>query len=411
MQHPDEGTIHAWLDGALGSDDARAFETHVDGCPACAAAVSEARGLLAASSRILAALDAVPGGVLPAAAPVADPGPRAIVSRGSSPWRSPGLRAAAAIVLVGSVSWLATRSTQKDMPTASRSETAATAATIAEQATAPVVVQQRAAPDRETGSVQAPADVARSAPRPEVATPAPPSNAAPSNAAQSNAALSNAALSNAAPSNAAPLRRPAVPNGEAMPAAPAAPTAAAASAGAAATGAIADAAKIASGAALGERRAAAPRVMLQSTARMAREDAAQLVQLPFTDTDVQRLAGCYLLETRAPQEQNADADALALLPGSIELSTALDSAAGGGEHVLRPAPGAPPFAADRRATWSIIGPSAVKLSSHAANETMTAILTVRGDSLTGEATITSSSLASGTTRAAVRGARTACAKP
>ena len=401
MQHPDEGTIHAWLDGALGSDDARAFETHVDGCPACAAAVSEARGLLAASSRILAALDAVPGGVLPAAAPVADPGPRAIVSRGSSPWRSPGLRAAAAIVLVGSVSWLATRSTQKDMPTASRSETAATAAAIAEQATAPVVVQQRAAPDRKTASVQAPADVARSAPRPEVATPAPPSNAAPS----------NAALSNAAPSNAAPLRRPAVPNGEAMPAAPAAPTAAAASAGAAATGAIADAAKIGSGAALGERRAAAPQVMLQSTARMAREDAAQLVQLPFTDTDVQRLAGCYLLETRAPQEQNGDADALALLPGPIELSTALDSAAGGGEHVLRPAPGGPPFAADRRATWSIIGPSAVKLSSHAANETMTAILTVRGDSLTGEATITSSSLASGTTRAAVRGARTACAKP
>ena len=112
MQHPDEGTIHAWLDGALTADEARALEAHVAGCAQCAAAVTEARGLLAASSRILFALDAVPGGVLPAAEPNGVKDERVIPIGRSSLWRSPVWRAAAAIVLVGSVSWLATRSAQ-----------------------------------------------------------------------------------------------------------------------------------------------------------------------------------------------------------------------------------------------------------------------------------------------------------
>lgn len=57
MPHLDEGTIHAWLDGALSEADARAAESHVTGCATCSAAVAEARGLIAASSRILSALD------------------------------------------------------------------------------------------------------------------------------------------------------------------------------------------------------------------------------------------------------------------------------------------------------------------------------------------------------------------
>lgn len=65
MQHLDEGTIHAWLDGALPESDARAVEAHLAVCSACASEVAEARGLIAASSRILSALDAVPGRVLP----------------------------------------------------------------------------------------------------------------------------------------------------------------------------------------------------------------------------------------------------------------------------------------------------------------------------------------------------------
>ena len=69
MQHPDEGTIHSWLDGALSSDDAARLEAHVKECPQCAAAVAEARGFMAAASRILTALDNAPRGVVPAAAP------------------------------------------------------------------------------------------------------------------------------------------------------------------------------------------------------------------------------------------------------------------------------------------------------------------------------------------------------
>jgi hypothetical protein len=60
MQHLDEGTIHAWLDGALSPDEAARAEAHVGSCSMCADATAEARGLIAASSRILTALDNVP---------------------------------------------------------------------------------------------------------------------------------------------------------------------------------------------------------------------------------------------------------------------------------------------------------------------------------------------------------------
>jgi hypothetical protein len=69
MQHLDEGTIHSWLDGALSADEAARVEAHVKECPQCAAAVSEARGFIAAASRILTALDNAPRGVIPVAAP------------------------------------------------------------------------------------------------------------------------------------------------------------------------------------------------------------------------------------------------------------------------------------------------------------------------------------------------------
>ena len=69
MQHLDEGTIHSWLDGALTADEAARVEAHVKECPQCAAAVAEARGFIAGSSRILTALDNAPRGVIPAVAP------------------------------------------------------------------------------------------------------------------------------------------------------------------------------------------------------------------------------------------------------------------------------------------------------------------------------------------------------
>src|SRR5690349_16498029 len=69
MQHPDEGMIHAWLDGELRAEEAHELESHVAACEECSAKVAEARGLIAASSRVVSALDIVPAGVIPIAKP------------------------------------------------------------------------------------------------------------------------------------------------------------------------------------------------------------------------------------------------------------------------------------------------------------------------------------------------------
>ena len=53
MQHLDEGTIHAWLDGALAPNEAHAAEAHVQTCVACAQSLAEARGLVAARRAFL----------------------------------------------------------------------------------------------------------------------------------------------------------------------------------------------------------------------------------------------------------------------------------------------------------------------------------------------------------------------
>ena len=65
MPRPDEGLIHAWLDGQLPPDEAARIEQLAATDPEWAAAVADARGLVAASSRILSALDRVPAGVVP----------------------------------------------------------------------------------------------------------------------------------------------------------------------------------------------------------------------------------------------------------------------------------------------------------------------------------------------------------
>jgi hypothetical protein len=90
MQHLDEGTIHAWLDGQLPPGEAEAVEAHVAECRPCADGVAEARGLIAASSRILTALDDVPRGVMPKAA----------VQRARRRWLAGPSLAAAATLLV-----------------------------------------------------------------------------------------------------------------------------------------------------------------------------------------------------------------------------------------------------------------------------------------------------------------------
>jgi hypothetical protein len=99
--HVDEGTIHAWLDDALDAERAARVASHVESCPECAAAVAEARGLIAGASRVVRALDD------PAVSPAAGPawGGGASPAKGSgSLWRmlrvTPARAAIAASLLV-----------------------------------------------------------------------------------------------------------------------------------------------------------------------------------------------------------------------------------------------------------------------------------------------------------------------
>jgi len=92
MPHPDEGLIHAWLDGELDAGEAARVEALVASDPEWAATAAEARGLLAASTRIVGSLDRVPANVIPKPAAAQR---SAIVGR---PWL---LRAAAILVLIG----------------------------------------------------------------------------------------------------------------------------------------------------------------------------------------------------------------------------------------------------------------------------------------------------------------------
>ena len=102
MQHPEEGTIHAWLDGALPADEAAAVEAHVTGCGECAARVAEARGLIAGASRIVGALDVIPSGVIPARRPAR-----------TAWYMSNQLRAAAAVLIVAAGSLLVMRGSER----------------------------------------------------------------------------------------------------------------------------------------------------------------------------------------------------------------------------------------------------------------------------------------------------------
>ncbi len=99
MQHLDEGTIHAWIDGELSPEQGGEIAAHVAECPECSAMVAEARGLVAASTRILTALDDVPGGVVPS---VPDIAPAQIVRRRW--YQRTDVRAAAALLLVAGTS-------------------------------------------------------------------------------------------------------------------------------------------------------------------------------------------------------------------------------------------------------------------------------------------------------------------
>jgi hypothetical protein len=121
MEHLDEGIIHTWLDGELSEHEASALEAHARSCEVCSELISEARGLTAASSRILRSLDEVPGNVVPlgveslrrpSAVAGAEPGAPATGAqhRARRAWfRRPQFAAAAALVIVAAGTWRVTR--------------------------------------------------------------------------------------------------------------------------------------------------------------------------------------------------------------------------------------------------------------------------------------------------------------
>lgn len=53
MSHLDEGTLHALLDGELGSTEVMEIEAHLDGCTACSARLRDAREFLGEADRLV----------------------------------------------------------------------------------------------------------------------------------------------------------------------------------------------------------------------------------------------------------------------------------------------------------------------------------------------------------------------
>ncbi len=124
-ERPDDGLIHAWLDGELGAEESARVERLVAERAAWAAAAAEARGLVAASTRILGALDVVAGDVIPrggnasgVSAPTLVgsrvPAPR-LTTRRVPTW----LRVAAGVVLVAGVGYLGIDRSDDGRPAAS----------------------------------------------------------------------------------------------------------------------------------------------------------------------------------------------------------------------------------------------------------------------------------------------------
>ena len=180
-EHPDEGTIHAWLDGALDDATSASLAAHVESCGECAERVAEARGLIAGASRIVAALDDLRTGAGPAwgQAPAAATAAR---TGAGSAWRrlrvTPARAAIAATVLVALGVSLTYKRTAVD--TEAPQLTQATTAT--REAAAPSIQPHDAVLDSAVArnlAVAQPPRALKAAPGPEIPVPEP----APSGAA------------------------------------------------------------------------------------------------------------------------------------------------------------------------------------------------------------------------------------
>ena len=156
--HPDEGTIHAWLDRQLDDTSAATLEAHLQRCDECAERVAEARGLIAGASRILSSLD-VDGATtskisaLRAVKPPVEP-PRTVILTGTvrAPrwFRLTPARSAIAAVLVVAVATAIVREHQQPnerLASASAADSAVrTLSPTAPSAAAPTTVPAAAGP-------------------------------------------------------------------------------------------------------------------------------------------------------------------------------------------------------------------------------------------------------------------------
>lgn len=133
MMQPDEGLIHAWLDGELPPDEAARVEQLVANDAVWAAAAAEARGLIAASARILSALDDVPAQVMPDRRPATAAKPRGL------PWWT---RAAAAVIVVAGGSVLVLQ--RSEAPSLPAPQVADTARAPAASSPVPAEAKQEA---------------------------------------------------------------------------------------------------------------------------------------------------------------------------------------------------------------------------------------------------------------------------
>ena len=120
--HVDEGTIHAWLDGALDAVQSARIEAHIGRCGACAAHVAEARGLIAGASRVIGMLDDVP-------APMVRPAVTPMAGGDLSMWRvlrvTPARASIAAALVVAAGIALTRGQLARETPTSTRVERAA----------------------------------------------------------------------------------------------------------------------------------------------------------------------------------------------------------------------------------------------------------------------------------------------
>ena len=217
MQHLDEGIIHAWLDGELQADEADKAAAHVSECSECRALVAEARGLIAASTRILTALDNVPAGVVPSGSSQSDEA-AAVGGPTRRRWYDrTDLRAAAALLFVAGASLVAARlgrNPNASLQTVARMERSPSAMPVQDTGTPAPAAAEATQRDRvsEIGAVVGGASSTAGRGAPRAATPAPTKAAAQApmaatmNAATNPPAMEAQSLQKSAESRASPSR-------------------------------------------------------------------------------------------------------------------------------------------------------------------------------------------------------------